>query len=219
MTAPPHRSHARAALSVVAVLALCGAALGAAWVWIAPPIQTVVGLTKSGERVDAFLGKSADNQFVAVAIMAGLMTFLAIVSAVAAWQWRAHRGPALAAAVWIGQVFAAAAAAGTGAALAHWRYGTPDRNVELSPENRVAYFTEAPPVFPGQHPLQIAVALLLPAAVAALAYAFLAVANPRDDLGGWPPADRYLPLPHTWPGSTPSAGPVTADGTEPAHRP
>jgi hypothetical protein len=220
MTAPPRRTHARAGLSVVVALAFCGAALGAAWAWIAPPIQTIVGLTKSGERVDAFLGKSADNQFVAMAIMVGLVTLLAIVSAVAVWQWRAHRGPVLAAALWIGQVVAAAAAAGTGAALVHWRYGTPDRNVELSPENRVAYFTEAPAVLPGQHPLQIAVALLLPAAVAALTYAFLAVANPRDDLGGWPPAaDRYLPLPQSWPGSTPSAGPVTADGTEPAHRP
>lgn len=187
---------------------------------MAPPIQTIVGLTKSGERVDAFLGKSADNQFVAVAIMVGLVTFLAIVSAVAVWQWRAHRGPVLAAALWIGQVVAAGAAAGTGAALAHWRYGTPDRNVELSPENRVAYFTEAASVFPGHHPLQIAVALLLPAAVAALAYAFLAVASPRDDLGGWPPAaDRHLLPPQTWPGGTAMAGPVRADGTEPAHRP
>lgn len=182
MTAPSRSSHARAALTVVVALAFCGAALGAAWAWIAPPIQTIVGLTKSGERVDAFLGKSADNQFVAVAIMVGLLSFLAIVSAVAVWQWRAHRGPVLAAALWTGQVIAAAAAAGTGAALAHWRYGTPDRDVALGPENRVAYFTEAPPVFPGHHPLQIAVALLLPAAVAALAYAFLAVANPRDDL-------------------------------------
>lgn len=172
-----------AALSVVAALTLSGVVLGAVWAWIAPPLQTFVGLTKSGERVDGFLGRAADNQFVAVAIMVGLLTFLAIVSAVAVWQWRRRRGPLLATALWIGQAFAAAAAAGTGAALAHWRYGTPDRNVELSPDNRVAYFTEAPPVFPGHHPLQIAVALLLPAAVAALAYAFLAVANPRDDLG------------------------------------
>ena len=165
------------------------------WAWIAPPIRTITGLTKSGERVDAFLGKSADNQFVAVAIMVGLVTFLAIVSAVAVWQLRSQRGPLLAAALWIGLVLAAAAAAGTGAALAHWRYGTPDRNVALSPENRVAYFTEAPPVLPGHHPLQIAVALLLPAAVAALTYAFLAVANPRDDLGAGPNEEIRPPVP------------------------
>ncbi len=108
MTMPPRRSHLRAALSVVVVLGFCGAVLGAAWAWIAPPTQSIIGLTKSGERVDAFLGKSADNQFVAMAIMVGLLTFLAIVSAVAVWQLRAHRGPVLAGALWIGQVVAAA---------------------------------------------------------------------------------------------------------------
>ena len=196
MTAPrPRRRRAGAAVGVVVVLGLCGSLLGALWAWIAPPIRTIIGLTKSGERVDAFLGKSADNQFVAVAIMVGLVTFLAIVSAVAVWQLRSRRGPLLAAALSIGQVLAAAAAAATGAALAHWRYGTPDRNVSLSPENRVAYFTEAPPVLPGHHPLQVAVALLLPAAVAALTYAFLAVANPRDDLGAGPTEEIRPPVP------------------------
>jgi hypothetical protein len=187
-TAAPPRSGITPALQVglklIVSLGLWGAALGTVWAWLAPPIHTFTGLTKTGERVDAFLGKEADNQFVAVAIMVGLVTMLAIVSAVAAWQWRPHRGPGIAAALWIGQMFAAAAAAGVGTALAHWRYGSPDhQGVALNPEHRVAYFTEAPPVFPGHHPLQIAVALLLPAALSALVYAFLAVANPRDDLG------------------------------------
>lgn len=183
-TASEPRTGLGPALKVIVALAFCGAVLGAVWAWLAPPIHTFTGLTKTGERVDAFLGKEADNQFVAVAIMVGLLTMLAIVSAVAVWQWRPHRGPGTAAALWIGQMLAAAAAAGVGTALAHWRYGTPDhQGVTLNPEHRVAYFTEAPPVFPGHHPLQIAVALLLPAAVAALVYAFLAVANPRDDLG------------------------------------
>lgn len=181
------RSDTATALKVVVGLAFSGALLGAVWVWIAPAVHTFVGLTKSGERVDGFLGKEADNQFVAVAIMVGLLIFLAVVSAVLVWQWRTRRGPVLAAGLWIGQVVGAAAATGTGAALAHWRYGTPDRNVALSPDNRVAYFTEAPPVFSGHHPLQIAVTLLIPAAVAAMVYAFLAVANPRDDLGSGPP--------------------------------
>jgi hypothetical protein len=195
MTAAPRRSRGFAVLSVIAGLALCGAALGAVWVRLAPAIHTVTGLTKSGERVDAFLGKEADNQFVAVAIMVGLLAMLAIVSTVLVWQWRAHRGPVLATALWIGQVGAAGAATGVGALLAHWHYGSPDRQgVSLTPENRVAYFTEAPPVFPGHHPLQIAVTLLLPAALSALAYAFMAVATPRDDLGAWPPED-HLRLP------------------------
>jgi hypothetical protein len=63
----------------------------------------------------------------------------------------------------------------------------------LSPQNRVHYFTEAPPVFFGQGPLQIAVTLLLPAALAALVYALLAAAAPRDDLGAWPVDDDRWP--------------------------
>jgi hypothetical protein len=116
---------------------------------------------------------------------------LAVCSSVLVWQWRAHRGPTLAAGLWIGLLAAGAAAAGTGATLVHWRYGSPDRQgLQLSPQNRVHYFTEAPRVFFGHGPLQIAVTLLLPAALAALIYSVLAVAAPRDDLGGWPVDDR-----------------------------
>ena len=204
-----------AAVSVVIGLVLCGAALGAAWAWIAPPIHTITGLTKSGERVDAFLGRDADNQFVAVAILIGLLAMLAVVSAVLVWQWRAHRGPLQALALWVGQLGAGAAAAGVGAWLAHWRYGTPDRaGAPLTPENRVAYFIEAPPVLPGHHPLQIAVALLFPAALAALVYAFMTVATPRDDLGAWPPENLQRPPMdlHPW------GFDVTAGGTEPVRR-
>ncbi|MCE9516122.1 MAG: DUF2567 domain-containing protein, partial [Mycobacterium sp.] len=50
--------------------------------------------------------------------------------------------------------------------------------------------TEAPPVLLGHSPFQIAVTLLLPAAVAALVYSLMAVATARDDLGGWPPDDH-----------------------------
>jgi hypothetical protein len=84
-----------------------------------------------------------------------------------------------------------------GAALAHCRYGTPDhQGVALTQENRVHYFTEAPGVFPGHGPLQIAVTLLLPAALAALTYSLMAVATPRDDLGGWPVGDHQWPQEH-----------------------
>jgi len=165
------------------------------------------------DRIDAFLGKESDNVFVAVAMLIGLLAGLAIVSAVAVWQWRPHRGPVLAAALWIGQIAAAAAAAGTGAALAHWRYGTPDRlGAQLGPENRVAYFTEAPPVFPGHSPFQIAVTLLLPAALAALVYATLAIANPREDLGGWPAQERFRNPGYPYSQNQPE---ITGAGTEP----
>ena len=52
------------------------------------------------------------------------------------------------------------------------------------------YVVEAPAVFFGHSPLQIAATLLLPAAAAALVYALLAVSTQRDDLGAWPPVDE-----------------------------
>ena len=202
MTSHSRRSRRSAAVSVVVALTVCGAALGALWAWIAPPIHTITALTRSGERVDAFLGTEADNLFVAAAMLIGLLVMLAIVAAVAVWQWRAHRGPVLATALWIGLIAAGAAAAGVGAVLAHRRYGTADhQSVALTQENRVHYFTEAPGVFAGHGPLQIAVTLLLPAALAALTYSLLVVATPRDDLGGWPVGD------HQWPQAQVPVGP------------
>ncbi len=189
---PPRFSRGAAAVIIVVGLALAGGVLGAVWAWLAPPVHTIVALTRSGERVDAFLGKEADHLFVASAMIIGLLTWLAVVSAVLVWQWRPHRGPVTAAALWIGQVAAAAAATSVGAALAHWRYGAVDHQaIPLSPENRVQYLTEAPPVFFGHSPMQIAATLLLPAALAALVYALLAVATPRDDLGAWPAMERH----------------------------
>jgi len=197
MITRPRRSKTAAAAIVVVAVTMCGAGLGALWAWIAPPIHTITALTRSGDRIDAFLGTEADNLFVAAAMFIGLLSMLATVAAVLVWQWRAHRGPVLVTALWIGLVAAGAAAAGTGAALAHGRYGTPDRQgVVLSEQNRVHYFIEAPPVFASHGPLQIAVTLMLPAAAAALTYALMAVAAPRDDLGAWPAVDpQWTPTP------------------------
>ncbi len=165
-------------------LTLSGAFLGGVWAWIAPPIHTITGLTKAGDRVDGFLGREADNVFVASAMLIGLVGMLAVVAAVLVWQWRAYRGPLMVITLWVGMTAAAAAAAGTGALAAHLRYGTPDhRGVALSPDDRVAYFTEAPPVFMGHNGFQIAVTLLLPAAMAVFVYALMTVGTPRDDLG------------------------------------
>lgn len=215
MNRPPRRSTRSAAAIVFAALGICGALLGALWSWLAPPIHTVTALTRSGDRVDAFLGTESDNLFVSAAILIGLLAMLAIVSAVLVWQWRPHRGPVLVTALWLGQVAAGAAAAGVGAVLVHWRYGTPDHGgVPLSPENRVHYFTEAPPVFLGHGPFQIAVTLLFPAALAAVAYALMAVATPHDDLGAWPPEQSA----YFWPtGAGPTGAGPTGAGREPVH--
>lgn len=193
----PRFSRRSAAVIVVAGLAVAGALVGALWSWLAPPAHGVVALTRSGQRIQTYLGSESDHLFVAAAMLIGMLTPLAIIAAVLVWQWRAHRGPVLVTALWIGSVAAAGAAAGVGAALVHWRYGSvPFETAPVTPENRIFYFTEAPPVFFAHGPLQIATTLLFPAAVAALAYALMAVATPRDDLGALPSQEHLvLPIP------------------------
>ncbi len=191
--APPRVSRNRAAVTVVAGLALTGAVIGALWAWLAPSIHGVVALTKSGERVRAHLGNEADHFFVAAFLMIGMLCVMAVVAAVLVWQWRAHRGPLMVTALGLGSAAAAGVAAGVGAALVHWRYGTIDVNsAPVSPEHRVHYVIEAPPVFFGHTPLLIALTILFPAAIAALVYALIAVSIPRDDLGAWPPVESEL---------------------------
>ena len=58
--APPRISRRRAVAITVAGLTVAGALIGALWAWLAPPIHGVVALTKSGERVKAYLGNEAD---------------------------------------------------------------------------------------------------------------------------------------------------------------
>lgn len=185
----PRFSGRTAAAAVVAGLAVAGTLVGALWAWMAPPIHGVVALTKSGLRVHTYLGDEADHFFVAAAMMTGILSGVAVVAAVLIWQWRAYRGPGLVTALWIGGVGAAVAAAGVGAALVHWRYGSVVFDTApVTQENRVYYFTEAPAVFFGHAPLQIAATLLFPGALASLVYSLLAAATPRDDLGAWTPA-------------------------------
>ena len=95
------------------------------------------------------------------------------------------------------------------------RYGVVDIDAApVTPEHRVHYFTEAPSVFFGHSPLQIAATLLVPAAAAALVYALIAVSTPRDDLGAYPPVDFVVPPRPTADAGLPA---VTADdGSTPA---
>ncbi|WP_431240091.1 DUF2567 domain-containing protein [Mycolicibacterium aichiense] len=184
-------SRHRAAITVVVGLTVTGAVIGVVWSVLAPSAHGVVALTRSGQRVQTYLGSESDHLFVAAALLIGLLTSMAIVAAVLVWQWRAHRGPLLATALWVGSIAAAAAAAGVGALLVRWHYGpVPFDTAPVTPENRIFYYSEAPPVFFAHGPLQIATTLLFPAAIAALTYALMAVATPRDDLGAVPPMDR-----------------------------
>lgn len=186
----PKRSRGRAALTVVGWLTVAGAVVGAVWAWLAPPIHGVVALTRDGDRIRAYLGNEGDHFFVAAFLLVGMMCAVAVVAAVAVWQWRAHRGPMLTAALVTGCALGAAVAAGVGALLVRLRYGVIDvAAAPVSQEHRVHYVVEAPAVFFGQSPLQAALTILFPAAIAALVYSLTAVASPRDDLGAWPPVE------------------------------
>jgi uncharacterized membrane protein len=195
--AAPRVSRRRAVVTAVAGLVATGVLLGALWAWLAPPIHGVVALTKSGNRIKAYLGNEADHFFIAAFLIVGMLSVLAVVAAVLLWQWRAHRGPGMVAALAIGVAAGTGAAAGVGAALVRWRYGAIDiAGAPVSPEHRVHYIVEAPAVFFGHGPLQIAATVLFPAAAAALVYALMAVSTQRDDLGAWPPVEAPVIGPH-----------------------
>ena len=208
-TAPPTTSRHRAAAIVVLGMAAAGVATGMLWAWLAPPARGVIALTRSGNRIRAYLGTESDNFFISAFLMVGFLSVVAVVAAVLVWQWRAHRGPLLVAALSVGGAAAAGAAVGVGAGLVRLRYGAVDvAAAPVTPEQRVHYFTEAPPVFFGHTPLQITATIVFPAAAAALIYALLAVSTTREDLGGWPPRE-YGPVPSP----DPAVGPLPTGRT------
>ena len=187
----PRTSRARAIAIAGLGSAAAGVLLGGLWAWIAPPIHAVVAMTRAGERVHDYLGNESEHFFDAPCLMLGLLTALAAVAPVLAWQWRAHRGPGMVVALSTGMVAAAGAATAIGAALVRIRYGALNFDaVPLSKGPSVAYVIQAPPVFFADNPVQVAMTLLWPAAIAALVYAVLAAADARDDLGALPPGER-----------------------------
>ncbi|MCP9272653.1 DUF2567 domain-containing protein [Mycolicibacterium arenosum] len=207
--APPRVSRRSALIRVVAVLAVGGVLVGALWAWLVPGVQVVVALTRDGDRVRGYVGEDADHLFLAATLMVGLLAILALTSATAVWRWREHRGPEMVGALSIGLLLAAGAATGVGAGLASLRFDTVDvASAPVTPENRVHYVTEAPGVFFGHSPWQIAATIVLPAGIAALAYAIGALSTTRDDLGAWPSVSeiRYV-VPVTGPAPTTDAVP------------
>ena len=189
-TRAPRKARLRRAAVAVLGTALVGLLIGGVWAWIAPPIHAVVAITRAGERVHDYLGSESGHFFDAPCLMLGLLTVLAVVAAVLAWQWRARRGPGMVIALSAGMVAVAAIASGVGAALVRLAYGALNFDaVPLQGKPSVAYVIEAPPVFFSDGPLQVALTLLWPAAIAALVYSVRAAADPRDDLGARPAAD------------------------------
>jgi hypothetical protein len=189
---------ARVLAAVIVGLLATGVLTGGLWAWIAPPIHGVVGLNRAGERWHDYLGDESEHFFVAAFLMLGLLSVVAVVTPVLSWQWRAHRGPWMVVGLSIGLVAAAGAAVAVGTIAVRLRFGavdiaaTPlngDNSASGSASGAVRYFTQAPPVFFGHSPMQIACTVLLPAGVSALAYAVLAATAARDDLGSSPTAD------------------------------
>jgi hypothetical protein len=201
----PRTSRRRAIVVIAAALLIAGVLVGGLWAWIAPPIHGVVALTHSGDRLQEYLGDEPEHFFVAPFLMLGLLNVVAAVSAVLAWQWRAHRGPAMVTGLCAGAVIAAAAAVGVAALLVHLRYGSIDfAAAPVSHDHPVYYFTEAPPAFFGRSGWQLACTLLVPASTAALVYAVPVAATARDDLGGYPAVDTAPPQAARETTSTPS---------------
>lgn len=187
----PRTSRARAIVVVALGLSATGVLIGGLWAWIAPPIHAVVALTRAGERLHDYLGSESENFFVAPSLLLGLLSVVAVVATVGVWQWREQRGPGMVIGLWTGLVSAAAAASAVGAVLVRLRYGALNFDaVPLPGAHSFVYVIQAPPVFFGHGPLQVAVTLTWPAAIAALVYALLAAANARDDLGGLPVAEQ-----------------------------
>ena len=188
---PARASRARAILMVASGGAATGVLIGGLWAWIAPPIHAVVAITRAGERVHDYLGPESENFFVAPCLMLGLLTVLAVVAPVLAWQWRERRGPAMVIELVIGMIIAAAVAAAIGALLVRLVHGALNFDtVPLVGTPSVAYVIQAPPVFFDRGPVQVAATLVWPAGIASLVYALLAAADALDDLGGLPPVDR-----------------------------
>ena len=191
LSGPSGASPARAIVIVALGLSATGVLIGGLWAWIAAPIHAVVALTHAGERVHDYLGAESEHFFNAPCLMLGLLTAVAVVAPVLAWQWRAHRGPRMVVGLSLGMVIVAVAAAAVGALLVRLRYGALNFDaIPLFGKPAVAYVVQAPPVFFGLGPLQVVLTLFWPAAVAALVYALLAAGNARDDLGALPVADQ-----------------------------
>jgi hypothetical protein len=189
----PRFSRLGAAAIVFGGLTVVGAFVGVLWSVIAPGVHGAVADTRDNGRVYVHLGNEADNFFIATTMLTGMAAVVAVIVAAAAWQWKAHRGPVMACAITLGALASSAVAAGVGAALVRLRYGALDiAAAQLEEGQRIKYVVEAPAVFYGHTPTQIAVTLALAPCLAAVIYMFCVAACARDDLAAWPPAPMPL---------------------------
>ena len=211
---PPHHGAAFRRAAGDGALTLAGAAVGRCGRGWPRRCTGVVALSKTGERVHAYLGNEADHFFVAAALLLGMLTVLAAVSAVAVWQWRAHRGPVMVAALTIGSALGGWPPAGSGrpwpidaTASTSPRTGDPGQPVPLLHRGAVGFF--------GHSPVQMATGLPVPAAGRRRGVYVAGRCATHDDLGGsaatwnWRSghrADAHSPRGRSHRGGVPPAG-------------
>ncbi|WP_231569473.1 DUF2567 domain-containing protein [Prescottella defluvii] len=156
----------RAALRIVGWLAVLGAAAGAVWAFLAPPVRMLVVAEDRG----VVLTTESLHSFDAIAIFAGIGLVLGVLSAVAVWGMRRSRGPAALAALVVGSGVGAGVAALVGMGVARLRF----------PDVESPAVGDIVAAAPG---LVTPTVLILQPLAAALIYLLLVSLSPDDDLG------------------------------------
>ncbi|MEV0252602.1 DUF2567 domain-containing protein [Nocardia sp. NPDC050712] len=160
------RREVRAALLIGAAVLALGIAAGVAWGFLAPAEHLVV--TQPG-RGAPLTGEST-HQFDALAIFVCLGFVAGVLSAVAAWRWRAVRGPIMQAGLLFGSLLGVYAMKWFGETVAEWRFPRP---VDPSVGTIIALAPE----------VGSSLALVVQPLVASLVLMFLAAFSASEDLG------------------------------------
>ncbi|GAA5075283.1 DUF2567 domain-containing protein [Nocardia iowensis] len=160
------RREARAAAVIALAVLLVSALGGVLWGLVAPSEQLLV--VEPG-RGGLLTGESM-HQFDGVAMFVCFGAVLGVLSAVAAWRWRAVRGPLLQVGLFAGSVVGAVLMARVGELVAEWHHPRP----------------HDPPV--GQIvelPIEVGswLALIIQPLIASLLVLFLAALSSSEDLG------------------------------------
>lgn len=168
------RADLRPASGVLVVVALLGLPLGWLWSQLAPPEIVTAVVEPSSDQVglQPMLGQS-EHRFDAMAAFVLLGLAAGVLTGVALWLLRRHRGPVVLVAAVLGALAAAWLAARCGVWLAEWRYPVAD----VQPGDVVT----RPPV------LESDWVIVAQPFAAAVTYSFLVAWNGTEDLGRGPP--------------------------------
>ncbi|MFI9404000.1 DUF2567 domain-containing protein [Nocardia sp. NPDC052316] len=199
------RNEARAAAVIALAVVLVSAVVGVGWGLLAPTEQLFVVEPGRG----AVLTGESMHQFDAVAMFVCLAAVVGLLSAVAAWRWRAARGPLLPVGLLLGSLVGAVVMARLGEQVAEWAHPRPD-------DPPLGQIVELPTE------VGTWLALIVQPLIASLLVLFLAALNSAEDLGNDTavPAGSFDPAGAFGPygaASYPAAGaPMPYRGYEPA---